>query len=60
MYNNARYGVSPTGVNISILCNKDGLLISVPLDPANTDYQQIMALVEDGQLTIALAEEPTE
>ena len=25
----------------------------VPLDPANTDYQNIMALVEAGELVIA-------
>ena len=28
----------------------------VPIDPANTDYQNIMKLVEDGELTIAPAE----
>ena len=29
----------------------------VPLDPANTDYQNIMSLVESGELVIAEAEE---
>lgn len=56
MYSNARYGVSPTGDIISIFCDKDGSLINVPLDPANTDYQNIMKLVEDGELTIQPAE----
>jgi hypothetical protein len=35
----------------------DGKLVGIPLDPANTDYQNIMKLVEDGELIIAPAEE---
>jgi hypothetical protein len=27
---------------------KDGYLISIPLDPANTDYQQYLKWVEEG------------
>ena len=33
-----------------------GKTISVPTDPANTDYANIMALVAAGELTIAPAE----
>jgi hypothetical protein len=34
----------------------NGVTSFVPLDPANTDYQNIMALVAAGELTIAPAE----
>lgn len=57
MYENARFFAFVAGENISILCEKNGSLISVPLDPANTDYQNIMKLVEEGKLTIQPAEE---
>jgi hypothetical protein len=33
----------------------DGVEWCVPLDPANTDYANIMALVAAGELTIAPA-----
>jgi hypothetical protein len=52
MYDNARY-VTLMGETISITVEIDGKPSSVPLDPANTDYQNIMKLVEDGELTIA-------
>lgn len=57
MYTNARYFnsiyVSPACIMVEI----NGVPSSVPLDPANTDYQDIMKLVEEGELTIAPAEE---
>jgi hypothetical protein len=61
MYTNAKYikppfFPEPNGIEVDI----NGVTSFVPLDPTNTDYQQIMALVEDGELTIAPAEEPTE
>ena len=34
----------------------NGVTSFVPLDPANADYQNIMALVAAGELTIAPAE----
>ena len=55
MYANAQY-VAINGINTSIRCDINGLTSFVPLDPANTDYQNIMALVDAGQLTIAPAE----
>ena len=35
---------------------KDGLTMSVPLNLANTDYAEVMELVEAGKLTIEEAE----
>ena len=40
---------------LSISVEIGGVLWSVPLDPANTDYINIMALVQEGKLTIAPA-----
>jgi hypothetical protein len=50
MYSNAQYSGSCIRVDIN------GVTSFVPLDPANTDYQNIMALVAEGKLTIAPAE----
>ena len=57
MYENAQYMVSPlsgqtTGIRVEI----NGVTSCVPLDPANTDYANIMQLVSEGKLTIASAE----
>ena len=56
MYTNARYynteGLAPAGIRVDI----NGVTSFVPLDPANTDYQSLMALVAAGELTIAPAE----
>jgi hypothetical protein len=51
MYSNAQY----TKYN-NIRVDINGGTSFVPLDPANTDYANIMALVEAGELTIAPAE----
>jgi hypothetical protein len=55
MHNNAQY-IAFNGVNTSIRVDISGVTSFVPLDPANTDYQNIMALVAAGELTIAPAE----
>ena len=39
------------------LNNDDSVILSVPLDPANTHYAEIMRQVEAGELTIAPADE---
>ena len=52
MYTNAQYSGNPT---ISIRVDINGVTSFVPLDPANTDYANIMALVAEGKLTIAPA-----
>ena len=52
MYENAKYmngfDGSPTCINAQI----GALFISIPIDPANVDYNNIMQLVEEGKLTI--------
>ena len=49
---------APNGVEIfrSIQANIDGTEMSVPLDPANRHYTEIMRQVEAGELTIQEAE----
>jgi len=42
--------------NVMILANIDGQEISVPTDPANTHYAEILKQVADGDLTIADAD----
>ena len=54
---NAVYLVSEvTSENYAIKATIDGTEMSVPLDPANRHYAEIMRQVEDGELTIADAE----
>jgi len=58
MYTDAKYVIVPPSTQntyISVLIN--GAASGVPIDPANTDYQNIMALVAAGELTIAPAGE---
>jgi hypothetical protein len=55
MYENARYATGFTGQICCIMVSINGVEWSVPLDPANTDYANIMALVAAGELTIAPA-----
>lgn len=56
MYENPRW-IDFDGQHASIRVDINGVTSFVPLDPANTDYQNIMALVETGELVIADAEE---
>ena len=56
MYTNAQYYNDLSGNPAGIRCDINGVTSFVPLDPANTDYQHIMALVAAGELTIAPAE----
>ena len=44
------------GVNDSIQATIDGQEMSVPLDPANRHYAEILKQVEAGTLTVADAE----
>lgn len=48
--------VAEDGVNQSIQATIDGIEMSVPLDPANRHYAEIMRQVEAGELTIADAD----
>jgi len=43
---------SVEGRNVSISVTIDGQAMSVPLDPDNTDYQEIQKQVKEGTLTI--------
>jgi len=54
MYTNAQY-LAYNGKNDGIRCDINGVTSFVPLDPANTDYANLMALVAEGKLTIAPA-----
>lgn len=54
MYTNARYALPPNMDKPNAIVFEIGSVrYSVPLDPANTDYQRIMALVAEGKLVIA-------
>ena len=44
------------GQNVSIQATIDGQEMSVPLDPANRHYAEILRQVEAGTLTIAEAD----
>ena len=59
MYENARYQKDYSGANIGISVDINGVTSFVPLNPDNTDYINIMKLVEEGKLVIAPAEETT-
>ena len=52
---NAKY-YAEDGENVSISVFINGLRTVVPLDPANSDYAEIMRQVEAGELTIADAD----
>ena len=53
---NAKYHNNLAGDKISIAATIDGTTMSVPLDPANRHYAEIMRQVEAGELTIADAD----
>jgi|TARA_B110000902_G_scaffold260316_1_gene333029 hypothetical protein len=44
------------GVNSSVKVTIDGTEVTVPLDPANRHYAEILKQVADGTLTIADAD----
>ena len=48
---NAKY-IAYEGVNVTVDCTIDGVEMSVPLDPANRHYAEILRQVEAGTLTI--------
>jgi len=53
----AQYMLDIDGIsNASIQATIDGTEVSVPLDPANRHYAEIMRQVEAGTLTIAEAD----
>ena len=56
-YTDAQYvnGVGGVPPNVAISVQIDGVQSYVPIDPANTDYANIMQLVAEGKLVIAPA-----
>ena len=48
----AQYVVDMDGNNVSITATIDGITMSVPLDPANRHYAEILRQVEAGTLVI--------
>ena len=56
-YENLIYGKDIENTkNVAIIATINGLASSVPLDPANSDYAEIMQQVAAGTLTIADAD----
>ena len=56
MYKDAKYMKSPSGEVSSILVYINGILSSVPLDPSNTDYANLMELEREGKIVIQPAD----
>ena len=54
---NLQYIADLNGENVLIKATINGMESIVPLDPANTDYAEIMRQVEAGTLTIEPADE---
>ena len=52
----AKWNEDLSGEKVSINAMLDGAQISVPIDPLNTEYAEIMRQVAEGKLTIADAE----
>jgi len=52
----AQYNAGIDGKNSSVQATIDGQEVSVPLDPANRHYAEILRQVEAGTLTIADAD----
>ena len=58
MFNNAQYISDPTGTNVAIRVDINGITSFVPIDANNTDYGTIQDLIASGELTIADAVPP--
>ena len=54
MYTNAQY-IAFYGTVTNIRCDIDGITSFVPIDDMNGDYNEIMRLVDAGDLVIAPA-----
>lgn len=54
-YSNAQW-VDQSGQHLCIRVDINGVTSFVPLDPENTDYKNIMQLVDEGKLVIQPAE----
>lgn len=52
----AQYKTDDEGSNIYVAATIDGIEMTVPLDPANRHYAEIMRQVETGELVIQEAD----
>tara|TARA_R110001606_G_C15106204_1_gene620345 strand:- start:117 stop:299 length:183 start_codon:yes stop_codon:yes gene_type:complete len=52
----AQYALDLGGTNSSIKATIDGIEMSVPLDPANRHYAEILRQVDAGDLVVTAAE----
>jgi hypothetical protein len=56
IYTDAKYfTMYPGGPDFGIAVKINGVPANVPIDPANTDYANMMVLVAEGKLVIAPA-----
>ena len=53
----AKYTADIEGNNAGVFCQINGIETNVPIDENNRHYAEIMRQVDDGELTIAPAEE---
>ena len=52
-YTNAQYCKDHMGETVvSIKIIQDGFRLNIPIDPDNTDYQEVLKQVKEGTLTI--------
>jgi hypothetical protein len=56
----AQYYTSLSGDNVGVKATINGITMSVPLDPANRHYAEILRQVEAGTLTIEEADNGSE
>ena len=57
-FTNAKYLKTSGGATVGVNVEIDGVFTTVPLDPANRHYAEIMRQVEAGELTIQAAADP--
>jgi len=56
MYENAQYYTDINNQRVGIRFDLNGVTFYVPLNPDNTDYANIMALIAANELTIGIAQ----
>jgi hypothetical protein len=59
MYSNAQW-IDMNGAHVSLRVDINGVTSYVPIDPANTDYANLMELVREGKIVIQPADGETE
>jgi hypothetical protein len=59
MYSNAQW-IDMNGAHVSLRVDINGVTSYVPIDPANTDYANLMELEREGKIVIQPADGETE